>query len=256
MHTKNPFLPLLALILLLAATASCQQQEVLVKHIIFDPDDVEVFAGSYQKVSVSTYPRFAENEQDLEFIVGNKKVATFDGSSVIGISDGKTEILALCGDASATCQVRVYEWKLTLDGMYYGVSKSEGWLNNKGGSSSKELEISLFHNTRETLHEFSVWIPVNLIGQTIDINSDVPGVFAAGLFDISKDGYAVGTMNTGKPKVYRSDWSEAEDITVVKGSVRVERKETGNLFKVKASILLSNGFSFGADWEGALPVTL
>jgi len=256
MRTKNPFLQLLASILAFVAATSCQKQEILVKHIIFDPDDVEVFSGSYEKVSVSTYPRYAENEQDLELIVGDKKVAAYDGSSVIGLSGGKTEILAICGDVTATCKVRVYDWQIILEGFRYGVSKSEGRLNKKGGSLPMELQIDLYHNTSETLREFTVWIPINLLGQTIDINSAVANVYAAGFFDISKDGFAVATTYTGTPKVYHADWSEAEDITVSKGSVLVEQKGTGNLFHVKADIMLSNGFRFGANWEGTLPVTL
>lgn len=256
MHTKYPFLSLIALLLMLTAATSCRQPEILVKHIIFDPDDIELLVGGFKRVSVSTYPHYADNEGDLEFIVGNKKVAAYDGTSVVGLSEGKTEILATCGDVSSTCKVRVFEWYLTLENVDYGISTTDAQLNDKGPGSPKELEIKLSHDTRSPRHQFTVWIPVDLIGQKIDLTQQIAGVFVSGTYDGTQDGYVVATMSTEATKVYHADWSAAEDVTVTRGSVLVDRKSgLGNQFSVKADVHLSNGFQFGAEWEGKLPVT-
>ena len=248
---KNPIFALLLLLCL----AGCGKQEVLVRTITFEPDEAELFVGDFKRISVSTFPHFADNESDLDFFMTDKTVAAFDGTTVVGLDEGRTEIIATCGTAEASCPIRVFTWRITLDGVDYGVSKSAGRINYRGNSTPSELEIELSHDTGDVLHQFTVWIRTDLIGQEINFNKPFEGVSVSATFDVSEDGYAVSAMNTGNPLVFNADWTEAEGVSVIWGYLRVDRKGTGSNFTLKAEFKLSNGFFFGAEWEGKLPVT-
>ena len=240
---------------LVLALAGCREPEILVKTILFEPDEVELFVGDFKRVKVNTFPHFADNESDLDYFMTDKTVAAYDGSTVVGLDEGRSEIIATCGLVEASCPVRVFAWKIMVDGVEYGVSKSDAHMNYRGVTSAGELEIELSHDTGNVLHQFTVWIRTDLLGQRVDFNDPVDGVSVSATCDISKEGYAVSAMNTGNPLVFNADWSDADDVQLVSGYVRVDRKESGNVFTVKADFKLSNGFLFGAEWEGKLPVT-
>ena len=258
---KRPkILPALKIIspvfLLMLALAGCGRQEVLVRSITFEPAEAEVFVGDFKRVQASTFPHFADNESDLDFFVANKSVAAYDGTTLVGLEEGRTEIVASCGTVEATCPVRVFSWRISLDGVDYGVSKSTGRINYRGVTTASELEIELSHDTGKVLHQFTIWIRTDLIGQAIDFNEPVDGVSVSATYDVNKDGYVVSAMNTGTPLVFDANWAEVEGVSVVWGYVRVDRKGTGNTYALKAEFKLTNGFLFGAEWEGKLPVTI
>jgi len=245
---------LIAVSLLLLLLDGCaEKQEVLVKTITFEPASVELFVGDFKRVTTNTFPHFADNESELDFFMTDKTVAVYDGTTVVGLDEGRSEIVATCGTAEASCPVRVFAWRISLEGVDYGVSKSAGRINHR--TIADELEIELSHDTGEGLQQFSIWIRTDLVGQDIDFNKPVEGVTVAATYNVDENGFAVSAMNTGIPLVFNADWTEAEGVSVAKGNLRVNRKGTGNTFTVKANFKLSNGFAFSAEWEGKLPVT-
>lgn len=245
---------LVAALLLPLLDGCVDKKEVLVTTITFEPASVELFEGDFKRVSATTFPHFADNASDLDFFVTDKKVATYDGTSLVGLNEGRAEIVASCGTVEATCPVRVFAWRISVDGVEYGVSKSTGRVSQHATSS--ELQIELSHDTDAGQQQFSVWVRTDLIGQEINFNTPVEGVTVAAMNDTDESGFAVSAMNTGIPLIFDADWNEAEGVSLLRGTLKVNRKGTGNTYTVKADFALSNGFLFGAEWEGKLPVTL
>lgn len=253
MKSPNRILLLLAGMLTLVLAPSCREPEVLVERITIEPDQVELFVDDFKRVSVNTFPHFAENEDELEYSVEKPAIASFDGHTIVGRKEGRTEVYATCGSASASCQVRVFVWKLSLEDTDYGITSATGILRRKGKTSPQELEIHLAHEAFDGHSQhFVVWLPIEQIGKNIHFSDPINGVFAAGYYDDLKDGFITCTMLEEAPLVVNADWTDAEGISLLDGSLLVEQLDAGNRYRVKGKIRLSNGFNYSANWEGTV----
>ncbi len=245
-HFRNSFL-LLALILVLAAAQSCKDPEVLVTKITFQPDHVEVFVDDFSRISVSTFPHFADNEDELTFTVTDPTIAQSDGSSVVGLKEGRTELIAECGYASTICPIRVYQWGMTLNGKDYGV----GDIEVTRTQAPKETEILFSHEDNGESQHIYIRMKNELFGTPVYFTDDVAGAYAAAYYNNYEDGYTICSMNSGKPLVLDAKWAKTSGVSVITGYCWVRQLDDGQ-YTVKADVQLTNGFSFFIDWKGRL----
>lgn len=236
--------------LLAFAALACQEKEVLVERITIEPEYVEIFEGDFAKFSVSTFPHFAANEDELAFSVSDPTVALCKGASVTGLNEGSADFVATCGDATASRPVRVYKWRLSLDGLDYGVSRAEATFYRRSGNTPQELEIRLTHAGLDgNAHRVEFRIPVGDIGAVIDFNEPGEGASALGCLNDAEAGFAVYRNYDGSPTVCNADWSAAEGVRLISGILTVD--ETGtNRYRIKGRFTFTNGYAFGAQWEG------
>lgn len=256
---KNRILIPLLTVLLLASASSCKEPEFLVERITIEPDDFEMMVGDFKKVSISTFPHFAANEDMLETYLSDKTIADFDGQTVVAKKEGVTNIIASCERVTATGRLRVYAWKITLEGKEYGISNATGKVTYGGTTMTPRLDISLSHETGSQSQHVDIWISTSELNQTINFLEPIPETaFISAYYNNTENGYAVCAMNSGTPLVLNADWTdiEGDTITLTKGVLNVSHPSGTNKYSIKGEFELSNGFTFLVDWEGTLPVVI
>lgn len=246
----------LALLPAVALSTSCHDKGFLVDKIVIDPARVEMFVGDFQRMTVLTYPHFADNEDELEFSVDDPSIALCDGTVLLGRRDGTTHFVATCGDVSSTCRIRVFEGRFDLNGKGYGVSRVEGTLYRNGTSSPKEIAIRLYHDADTTVQYFEARASLDKMGELIDFMTPGMSAYVTGYTggDNGTDGYIISAMNSGFARVTHPDWTDAEGVKLTTGRLRIYRKGGENGYGIQADFMLSNDFDLKVDWVGTVPL--
>ncbi|MBR6424025.1 MAG: hypothetical protein IKS47_05050 [Bacteroidales bacterium] len=248
---------LILTVMLLLLAVSCKEQEVLVNRVTIEPDHFDLLVNDFKKITISTYPHFAANEDMLDYYLTNKEVAFFDGQTIVGKKEGNTELIAECDGIIATCKVRVLKWRMNLEGKEYGITEATGKVYKQSATGKPQLEIHLTHEYEGTEHHIDIWIADELLNQTVDFTQHIlETANIAAYYGFHENGYAICSYYGGDPLIYTSAWEDTSGISLTKGTLSVTHPQGSNQYIIKADFELSNGFTFNTHWEGPLPIVL
>lgn len=237
-----------ALLLLLTG---CQKKETPVKKIVVTPEVVKLFVGETQEIQVECYPSTATNLDQLTIANSNPEVADFENGKLLAKSPGNAQLLARCGIVSAKSVITVYAGWFSKRDKRFGVDIASGYNLLMGEATPQAIEIELTHQVdAENQEHFWLWMLCSDFGKTIDFSGVVGETMVAVYLNNNEDGYTLYGGSEPGCSLRSADWvTDVSDISLVKGTLKVEHPET-NRYMIQAGFQLSNGFTFGADWDG------
>lgn len=242
-----------SLIMAVWALAACHKiapQETLVNWIEFDSKVYKLFPGDEKEVNLLCYPSNATNLEELTVSISNSEVADFQDGKLKAKMSGTSLITASCGKVSASARVTVYSGWFTKGGTKYGVDSATGYYFTMGESSPQSMEITLtFFKENNDQEHFWAMLNYTNLGKTIDFTQDVEETLVAVYLNNNEDGYTIYGNDEGKPVIKTADWSDPGEVSLMRGLLTVTGKGNDQ-FAVSADFTLSNGYTFGAQWEG------
>ena len=224
--------------------------EILVDRIEFDPSQYGMFVDDRQDVTVKCYPANAGNLDQLTISISNPEVANFKDGKLTALAPGTCKLIARCGTVSAQAPITVYSGYFTKGGKKYGVDSASGYLITMGESTPQEMEMTLTYNEAGgDTQNFWFFIKCSNLGKTINFMENMDESLVSVQKNNNEDGYCVPyAQEDGTPVVKLADWGDT-DATLAKGTLRVDDLGSSR-YKVSADFVLSNEYTFSAEWEG------
>lgn len=243
---KRFFSSLLVPVLLF--TTACHR-EIPISDIFVDPTSKTLFVGESFELHIQYIPEDATNTDEIEVYSTNDNIAAYSNGTVTAKSAGTAAITASCGYTFDQCRIKVYQYALQKGGKSYGIDYANGYASTMGESSIQAVEIFLIHNDPDgSTQNLEFWMRTHQFGQDIDFTKDPGEAFVSVFMNNNEDGYTVYMGDDGEPRIKTADWSPT-DATLKRGILRVDPGQS-NQYKIHVDFELSNGYSFGTDWEG------
>lgn len=224
----------------------------LVSRMEFDSPVYGMFVDEQVEVSLKCYPENASNLDQLAISNSNPAVADFQNGRLTAKASGTSVLTATCGNVSAKATVRVYSGWFTKGGKKYGVDSASGYYFLESEPSPQSLQITLTHTLDNGQEEhFWAMLEYTNLGKTLDFTQNVDESQVAVYLNNNEDGYCIYGDEDGKPVLRTADWSDPGDVSLLRGILKVT-DQTNDRFNVEADFELSNGYVFGAQWEGSV----
>ena len=235
----------------LLAVSCKRKEENLVTEIELSETEINLLVGETKPITVTCKPDNATNLDKLVVVSSNENVVHYTDGTVTGIAPGTVAIRATCGDAFASCWVKVLEGYFNKGGETCVIDQVSGYHNYESEPTIQSIEI-IFTQRGATEYEsenLQLYLRYDQLGQLLDFTKPLDGPFVSTYTNNNENGYTVFASEEGNPMIRQADWSDAEGVTLVKGEMKVD-KSGANHYKVHMDFLLSNGYAFGVDWEG------
>ena len=233
---------------------SCKKKEVKpVTAITFSETSMEMMPGDSKPLTVSCTPQDATNLDKLTIVSSNEELVEYHDGVVVAKAGGLAWIEATCESVTGACIVKVFHGYFYKRGDVFNIDRISGYSYLQGEQEPQSLEITL---TKSGTGEFesdnlTVFVSRKDLGKKLDFSKPIEEFCYASVYaNNNEDGYTVFGSSEGTPMITNADWTSVNQVTLRKGELLVDDLG-GNRYKIYADFLLSDGFAFGTDWEGA-----
>lgn len=237
-------------VMICLAAVSCKK-EIPITEIEISEEEIILLPGETKPVSITYKPENATNLDQLVVVSSNENLVHYADGTVTGIAPGTASVRATCGEAFASCWVKVLEGYFKKGGQSFVIDQITGYHNYESEPTMQSIEI-IFTQRGATLYEsenLQLSLRSSQLGQMLDFTKPLSGPFVSTYTNNNENGYIIFSSDDGNPTVRLADWSDADGVTLTKGEMKVEKLGTYR-YKVHMDFMLSNGYGFGVDWEG------